>query len=438
MWGDQRVLACLLKAAQAEESDKIRSFGLGSLWNLSSLPGNQPGMWEDAGLRPIVLDTVKDAGPGGDELQERALAIFWNLSASAANKAPMWQDEKGPRAILLSVIKSTLPGGPFPGEQGRLRRQYAFGALRNLSDEASNRATMWMDGECRGLLLAGAEGKDAGDELSSKRAIKTLSALAYDSRNSVAMWNDTKGAAAHLLQVAREQRSKDKDLWLCACRALQALSVESSNKTSMWEHVELRGILADNGALGHAEEHKGRVCALSTLKNMSTEPGNMKAIWNDVKIRSVLLEAARKPPLVPKASDLDPMLAQRARTIGLGALRNVAAEEDNKVPMWGDIQGLRSSVLAAAEACEGDEDMTSDLREAREHALAILRHFAVLSENEEVQEDAGKQVAPSRPLWQDCEEAHQALMVASKLPTKEPTDRKARDYAVAALRHLVC
>merc|ERR1712176_760141 len=111
--------------------------------------------------------------------------------------------------------------------------------------------------------------------------------------------------------------------------------------------------------------------------------------------------------------------------IACGALRNVAADDDNKVPMWND-ERVRSAVIAGAAIT--DEDITPELREAREHALATLRHLAVVGESEE---------GNPKPLWMDCEEAHEALLAATKLPTTEPGDRKARDYAIAALRHAV-
>lgn len=425
MWEDLAVRGALIESARSSNALKLRSHAFGSLWNLSSLPENQTKLWQDEdGARAVVIDAAKDPGPGGEEVQERALAILWNISAAAVNKPLMWEDQNAARAAVLTSLRLTLLGGAADGAEGRLRRQYAFGTLRNLSDEVENRADMWADEDCRAVLVQGGEGSDAGDELSSKRAIKSLCALAYEPKNSQSVWQDEKGARAHLIRVSGTSKPDDQDLWLCTCRAVQALSVESANKAGMWSDLGLREALVLNGGRAEPEEHKARICALSTLKNVSTEPANMEGIWNDTGARKILLTGAQPP------NDAEDSNASRARAISLGALRNIAASEDNKPAMWSD-QGIQEVVLVAAEIT--DKDITPDLREAREHALATLRHLAVHSGSDQEQEEGVQ-----RPLWMDCERAHEALLAASKLPTKEPGDRKARDYAVAALRSAVC
>lgn len=235
------------------------------------------------------------------------------------------------------------------------------------------------------------------------------------------MWQDASGARAILVQSARPVDGRDEDIHLCALRALQALSVEAANKAPMWQQSDLRVALTESAML--KQDHKVRICALSTLKNISTDSSNMVGIWNDSTCRTALLAAAAAPEV---AADED-ATSGRVRAIALGALRNIAAAEDNKRPMWADERGARAAILAAA-AIASDKHLSADAREAREHAMAALRHFSVSSEAHD---------GPSDPLWKDSAEAQAALLAASRLSTVEPSDRKARDYAVAALRHAV-
>merc|ERR1719277_1295260 len=182
MWQDEDIRVALVTATHGPSDRKLQIYALGALWNLSSCPKNQIKMWEDeAGARGSVIEVAKEAGggPAYVELQERAMAVLWNLSAAVSNKVPMWNDKDGARNALLQVIASLSQSGA----NGRQARQYAFGALRNLADEAANRSWMWTDPNTRNALVEATLGHDAGDQVSPKRALKTLCALAYESEN---------------------------------------------------------------------------------------------------------------------------------------------------------------------------------------------------------------------------------------------------------------
>merc|ERR1740121_2886237 len=160
------------------------------------------------------------------------------------------------------------------------------------------------------------------------------------------------------------------------------------------------------------------VCALSTLKNLTTEPANMEGMWNDEGVRGALVGAAAATAEAAAEVATD----ARARAVALGALRNIASATPNKAKMWGDECGTRAAVVAAAGV--SGQDLSSEARESRMHALAALRYFASISEE-----------AADGPLWADCEPAKAALVAAAKLSAIEHTDHKAREYAVAALRY---
>merc|ERR1719346_599821 len=141
----------------------------------------------------------------------------------------------------------------------------------------------------------------------------------------------------------------------------------------------------------------------------------MEGIWGEKAMRLALVGAA-------SAGSDDPS-ASRARAVALGALRNVAVANPNKEPMWADENGTRMVIVAAAAV--SSQSVSADTRESREHAIAALRHFAVV----------GDGTTMSEPLWKDHEEPKGALIAAAKFNTEQQSDRKARDYAVAALRH---
>merc|ERR1712129_257684 len=118
--------------------------------------------------------------------------------------------------------------------------------------------------------------------------------------------------------------------------------------------------------------------------------------------------------------------ASRARSVALGALRNVAACPENKRSMWENAP-TQKAVIAAAKLTDDelnklDGQMNIDGREAREHAMAALRLFAVLGGDE----GGGK----SKPLWAGNEEVVAALAAGAQLSTHEefPSNKKARDY----------
>lgn len=340
------------------------------------------------------------------------MAVLWNLSAAAVNKAAMWNDKDGMRAALLEVVTSLKESG----SNGRQARQFAFGAFRNLADEGANRSGMWSDTATRNALVEATAGQDDGDAVSPKRALKTLCALAYEAKNSEAMWKD---AATRSALTKAAQAGTDKDAQLCTLRALQALSVEAANKEAMWKEAEVRSALTGTAQLTAAGDHKARIGALSIVKNLTTDTANMEGIWGDVPLRTVLIAAAAQP--AEGASD--DACTSKARAVALGALRNVATAHANKESMWGDEAGARAVIVGAAGVTS--QDVSADVREAREHAIAALRHFAVI----------GEETAVSEPLWKDHEEAKKALIAAAQMSTEEVSDRKARDYALAALRH---
>jgi len=376
-------------------------------------------MWQDErGARASVIDVAKDpgGGPSDIELQERAMAVLWNISASVNNKVAMWNDASGARSALFEVISALSQSG----SNGRQARQYAFGALRNLADESTNRGAMWNDSVCRSVLIEATQGHDSADHVSPKRALKTLCALAYDSTNAESMWKDVAGARAALVKGAQVNANGDRDTQLCTLRALQALSVDAANKELMWQDAEVRQALAGTAKLRAPEDHKARICALSIVKNLTTEANNMEGIWNESELRSALISAAAAPADATVAED---PCASRARAVALGALRNVAVANPNKEPMWADESGARAAIVAAAAV--SSQAVGADAREAREHAIAALRHFAVVGDGS----------SPSEPLWKDHEAAKSALIAAAQFKTDEQSDRKARDYAVAALRH---
>jgi len=303
------------------------------------------------------------------------------------------------------------------GARGNQVRQFAFGAIRNLADESSNRKAIWTDEGAKAALIGVCLSPPAGDAVSPKRALKTLCALTYEASNAADMWADATGARAALVQAAKSAGSSgDMEISLCGLRSLQAMSVEATTKTSMWADAGVREALLGAAKLLQAEACKLRICALSTLKNLTTEADNMEGIWGDSSARDVLVVAAQEP--APEAAKDATM--GRARAVGLGAMRNVAMNNANKEPMWSDEQSRRA-ILSAAKIA--GEDLTADQREAREHGIAALRHLAV--------PDGPGQ---SAPLWKNNDDAKAALNAAAQLTTEEQTDRKARDYAVAALR----
>lgn len=217
--------------------------------------------------------------------------------------------------------------------------------------------------------------------------------------------------------IKAAQTGADKDAQLCTLRALQALCVEASNKQAMWQEIDVRTALMETAKLTSSEDHKARICALSIVKNLTTETANMEGMWSDVELRAALISAAAPP--ADGAAD-DPC-SSRARAVALGALRNLAVA--NPKPMWADESGARAAIVAAAAA--PSQGISVDAREARMHAIAALRHFAVV----------GDVPAQAEPLWKDHEAAKAALIAVAQLSTEEQSDRKARDYAVAALRH---
>merc|ERR1712154_308106 len=155
------------------------------------------------------------------------------------------------------------------------------------------------------------------------------------------------------------------------------------------------------------------------MGNLTTEAANMESIWGEASLRVSLVAAAAQSP---EGSADDPC-ASRARAVAMGALRNIAVANANKEPMWADESGARAVIVAAAAV--SSQNVSTDTREAREHAIAALRHFAVVGDGS----------VPSEPLWKDHEAAKAALIAAAQFSTEEQSDRKARDYAVAALRH---
>lgn len=278
---------------------------------------------------------------------------------------------------------------------------------------------MWNDSVCRSVLIEATQGQDTADHVSPKRALKTLCALAYETSNAKSMWEDVGGARAALVKGVQANQNGDRDTQLCTLRALQALSVDAANKELMWQDAQVRAALAAIAKLLAPEDHKARICALSIVKNLTTEAANMEGIWNESDLRAALISAAAEPA---DGTAEDPC-ASRARAVALGALRNVAVANPNKEPMWADESGARAAIVAAAAV--SSQTVGADAREAREHAIAALRHFAVVGDGS----------SPSEPLWKDHEAAKAALIAAAKFNTEEQSDRKARDYAVAALRH---
>lgn len=411
VWDDEDIKSALIAATEGPSDGKLKIYALGALWNLSSCQKNQVKMWQDEIARGSVIEVAKD-GDGGDvELQERAMAVLWNLSAAVSNKIPMWNDKDGARAALLVVIDNLN----HSGSSGRQARQYAFGALRNLADEAGNRRAMWQDTQTRSTLVQATSSQDSGDSVSPKRALKTLCALAYESENAESMWKE-ESSRSFLINAA--QVGDDKDAQLCTLRALQALSVNAANKEAMWQEPDVRKALTQTAEQKSPADHKARICALSIVKNLTTEASNMVSIWGEPGLRTALIKAAM-PPAEGAKEDSS---ASRARAVALGALRNVAVANSNKEPMWENSDARQVIVAAAAVS---DLNVSADTREAREHAIAALRHFAVVSDSSTSPE----------PLWKDHEEAKRALIAAAQFTTEEQSDRKARDYAVAALRH---
>jgi len=413
LWENESIRAALIEATQGPREGKVRVYGLGSLWNLSSCSQNQEKMWLDENFRSVVMDVAREGStPEDGELQERAMAVFWNLSAAEKNKAPMWQDEAGVRAALFGVL------GSDSASLGRQSKQYALGALRNLAEDSQNRGPMWQDaGGARKHLLDAAIDGDNTDQVSSKRAFKTLCTLAYEPTNVASMWEDVDGLRAQIICNAQVPETGHNDVHLSALRALQALSVEASNKKGMWVDEGVRSALVESAKLSKPEESKTQVCALSTLKNLTTEPATMEGMWSDSGVRSVLVKAAA----APAEGSTEPPAASRARAVAMGALRNIASTTPNKEPMWADADGARAAILAAAGVAA--ENLGTDARESRMHAIAALRYFASITDG------------VTDPLWQNCKEAQVALVAAAKLKSKDHSDNKAREYAVAALRH---
>lgn len=382
------------------------------------------------------------------------MAILWNLSTAGSNKAAMWKDKQG-RAALLHVVRESQKAG----EAMQQARQFALGALRNLADEPKNKLSMWNDADnARRLLIEAANMSGSPDQVSSRRAFKALTSLVHESANRISMWNDegkmlsadvaatlaagaaalaagTAGVASGALAGALGASAKgggkvgaraliikyasdpwtpeNSDTHTSALIALQALSVENSNKEAVWNNAQVRAALVASAKLSQPEAHKARLCAVSTLKNLTTEASVMEPMWNDENVRGVLVAAA-----LPGADDAP---AAKARAAALGALRNIASATPNKEPMWSDEEGARAAIIAAAEVA--DENVGKDAREARMHAIAALRSFSSVSAEK------------TDPLWQGCEAAKNALIAAAKLSTTEHADHKSREYAVAALRH---
>merc|ERR1712050_699764 len=110
----------------------------------------------------------------------------------------------------------------------------------------------------------------------------------------------------------------------------------------------------------------------------------MESIWSEAGLREALVEAAA-PPADGIADD---PCASRARAVALGALRNVAVANANKEPMWADEQGTRHVIVAAAAVAS--QSVSVDTREAREHAIAALRHFAVVGDGNTMSESLWK------------------------------------------------
>lgn len=436
IWEDKDMRAAIIVAARGPGDGCIRAYGLGALWHLSSCRRIQERMWQDArGARSAVLAAGR-GGPAPDDkkLQSRAMAVIWSLSAAEGNRAAMWADAQGARSQLLDVIAATHGCGEGHRRQAR---QHALGALRNLAEEPGLRATIWSSEEgARRQLLEAAKCNMKGDQVSSKRAFKTLCTLAYESANRESMWKDEAGARAQIVagsQVPAQGRSSD--VHLCALRALQALSVRDANKTEMWRDMEVRNALIDSANLDDAEASKARVCALSTLKNLATEAATMEGMWNDERVRSVLVRAAAAPGDAAAAED--PRLS-RARAVALGVLRNIASDDFNKVPMWADQQGARAAVLAAAGLV--GEDLSVDAREARMHAVATLRCFAWMGPAEGscgALQGSAAAGGCQGPLWRNCERAVEVLVAAAQLSTAEHVDHKCQEHAAAALRHAI-
>merc|ERR1719203_2738795 len=76
IWEDTALRTILIEATRLPNEGKVRIYGLGALWNLSSCSQNQEKMWlEEQGTRAAVIDVAKDgSSPENAELQERAMA----------------------------------------------------------------------------------------------------------------------------------------------------------------------------------------------------------------------------------------------------------------------------------------------------------------------------------------------------------------------------
>jgi len=209
-----------------------------------------------------------------------------------------------------------------------------------------------------------------------------------------------------------------------ALRALQALSVDQKNKEAMWADAEgTRAALAESAMLCGDAEQKIRSSALTTLKNLTTEGANLEGMWNDTAARGALLLAATP------CSDFeneDPVVT-KARCIAMGGLRNIAGADFIKEAMWADEQ-TQAAVIAAASTPDLPS-LSADAREAREHGMAALRHFAA---------PPGPEGERPPPLWKESEVATAAIAACTKLAGSETSDKKAREHAVAALRFTVC
>jgi len=280
---------------------------------------------------------------------------------------------------------------------------------------------MWSDVDaCRAIVMQGCA---SSEDVIPRRSFKILVAWAYEPSNCASMWAD-ETARSLIVQGARYVEGGDVEYHLSALRALQALSVEPKNKEAMWADVEgARAVLLESAMLCGDAEQKSRCSALMTLKNLTTEMVNCEGIWNDAKARELLVYAAAP------SSDIeneDPSMT-KARATAMGALRNIAGADGNKEAMWAD-EHTQAAILGAA-GLPDSPTLNADAREAREHGMAAIRHFAAPPALED-----GMQ---REPLWKGSDVVQAVIASCAKLDGQEASDKKAREHAVAALRFTV-
>eukprot|EP00405_Crypthecodinium_cohnii_P024766 CAMPEP_0206497980 /NCGR_PEP_ID=MMETSP0324_2-20121206/50627_1 /ASSEMBLY_ACC=CAM_ASM_000836 /TAXON_ID=2866 /ORGANISM="Crypthecodinium cohnii, Strain Seligo" /LENGTH=845 /DNA_ID=CAMNT_0053983891 /DNA_START=214 /DNA_END=2751 /DNA_ORIENTATION=+ len=466
MWEDLSIRNAILAAANLTRRNlrRLRVYGLGTLWNLSTCDENKVSMWQDAPeVRSAIIATLNDRleTPATEQdLRENAAAILWHLSTASSIRAALWADEEGARAILLATLApANEEGDPTPSATAQT---YALGAFRNLAEDGETCIAMWHQSAVRDAVKKAAASNDDFSVPPVKRALRLLCVWAYEPIVAADVYRD-EGVTALLMKAAREE---DREVGLVALRSFQALSTEATIKAEMWANAALREVLIDCSKRPDAKT--GSSSSLNTLRNLTTDSGNLEGMWSHEPTRAALVEAALAP------LDTDATTGWQLRSIALGALRNLAGCDANKASIWEDEAGARKASLEAA-SLSAAETPSQDASEAREHALALLRHLAVphrtsskeppappappaaaaaeegaAAEAEGVEGEAAPAPPPApvppppegkkehqHPLWKGNQEVISALTAAAQLEVVHPSDRKARDHAIASLRHAV-